>query len=149
MTNAPAFATTLQKSNLWLEELTRELHLLDHQEAYQALRATLHALRDRLGPDEAAHLGAQLPMLIRGLYYEGWRPSATPLRIRDLQEFYALVREKGGDVMVLRDTPRIVSGVIRVMAQHITPGEWDQVRGVLPGDLAALLATATSGFEMT
>jgi uncharacterized protein (DUF2267 family) len=30
----------------------------------------LHALRDRLTVEEASDLAAQLPMLIRGLYYE-------------------------------------------------------------------------------
>ena len=48
-------------------------HTDDRHLAYVALRATLHALRDRLGPENAVHLAAQLPMLLRGLYYEGWR----------------------------------------------------------------------------
>jgi uncharacterized protein (DUF2267 family) len=33
----------------------------------------LHALRDRLPPEIAVHLSAQLPMLVRGIYYEGWK----------------------------------------------------------------------------
>ena len=139
MTTTPVFATTLEKSNVWLDELTEELHLVDHQEAYQALRATLHALRDRLAPDEAAHLGAQLPMLIRGMYYDGWKPSATPLLVRNVQDFYALVREYGGNVEVLRDTPRVVTGVFKVLGRHVTGGELDQIRGVLPREIGDLL----------
>ena len=134
--------TTLQKSNHWLEELTQDLHLRDHEEAYQALRATLHVLRDRLGSDQAAHLGAQLPMLIRGLYYEGWKPAATPVLIRNLPAFYDAVRATGGDVEVLRDTPRVVGGVLALLGRHVTPGELAKIAAVLPEELATLFQGA-------
>ena len=60
----------------WIDDLMRRLGWHDRQRVYLALLATLHALRDCLGRDEAVYLGAQLPALLRGLYYEGWRPSA-------------------------------------------------------------------------
>jgi len=60
------FGTTLQKTNLLLKQLGDTLHWDDHHKAYHGLRAVLHALRDRLPVPEAAHLGAQLPMLVRG-----------------------------------------------------------------------------------
>jgi uncharacterized protein (DUF2267 family) len=53
----------------------------------------LHVLRDRLPVPEAAHLGAQLPMLVRGFYYDNWKPTATPTKIKTPQEFYDAVRE--------------------------------------------------------
>lgn len=68
------FGNTLQKTHLWLDDLMAELGWQDRHKAYLALRAVLHTLRDRLTVEEAAHLGAQLPMLIRGFYYEGWDP---------------------------------------------------------------------------
>ena len=71
-TGLPIFDETVQLSNLWLNDLMDELSWKDKKRAYRILRATLHALRDRLTPHEAVHLGAQLPMLIRGLYYENW-----------------------------------------------------------------------------
>jgi uncharacterized protein (DUF2267 family) len=66
-TGLPIFDETVQLSNVWLNELMDELDWDDKKRAYRVLRATLHALRDRLTPHEAAHLGAQLPMLIRSL----------------------------------------------------------------------------------
>lgn len=70
------FDRTLQKTNLWLGDVMAELDTEDRHQAYSALRATLHALRDRLTVDEAAQLAAQLPLLVRGIYYENWRPAA-------------------------------------------------------------------------
>ena len=77
-TGLPVFDTTVQETNLWLKAVMDGLHTDDRHLAYLALRATLHALRDRLGPENAVHLAAQLPMLVRGLYYEGWRLAASP-----------------------------------------------------------------------
>ena len=40
----------------------------DHRSAYRALRSVLHVLRNRLTPEQAVHLGAQLPLLVRGIF---------------------------------------------------------------------------------
>ena len=69
------FDTTTQKTQVWLNDLMSQLDWEDKpQKAYMALRTVLHALRDRLMVEEAVQLGAQLPMLIRGFYYDGWTP---------------------------------------------------------------------------
>ena len=49
----------------------------DRRSAYRALRSVLHVLRDRLTPEQAVHLGAQLPLLVRGIFYDGWRIAAN------------------------------------------------------------------------
>ena len=61
----------LQQTNLWLKDLMERLGTGDRKLAYNVLKATLHALRDRIGPENAIHLGAQLPILVRGIYYDG------------------------------------------------------------------------------
>lgn len=66
-TGLAVFDETLQLSNTWLNELMEGLSWADEQRAYRTLRATLHALRDRLMAHEAVLLGAQLPMLVRGI----------------------------------------------------------------------------------
>ena len=79
-TGLDVFDKTVQESNLWLKDLMERLGTYDRHHAYSTLRAVLHGLRDRIGPESAAHLGAQLPMLLRGLYYEGWDPRASRAR---------------------------------------------------------------------
>ena len=93
-TGLDVFDRTLQITNIWLKELMEKLGTEDRHRAYLALRATLHALRDRLPVVEAADLAAQLPMLVRGFYYEGYRPADKPLKERHKEEFLAHVRDQ-------------------------------------------------------
>jgi uncharacterized protein (DUF2267 family) len=102
-----------------------------------ALRAVLHALRDRLPLHEAVHLGAQLPMLVRGFYYEGWKPSATPVKIRTLQEFYELVRQ---NFTADRDVNpmRLTEAVMALLSANISAGELEKLRAIFPEELRVL-----------
>jgi len=70
-TQVAALDHTIQETNTWLKKARGRDHLGDRPHAYNALRAVLHVLRDRLTPEQAVHLGAQLPTLVRGIYYEG------------------------------------------------------------------------------
>ncbi len=85
--HVPAIDHTVQETNIWLKGIAKQLHFADEHHAYSALRAVLHALRDRLTPESAVHLGAQLPMLVRGIYYEGWHIAGKPTNDRSTQEF--------------------------------------------------------------
>jgi uncharacterized protein (DUF2267 family) len=128
------FETTLQKTNIWLREISDFLHWNDHQKAYHGLRAVLHTLRDRLPVPEAAHLGAQLPMLVRGIYYEDWRPMATPVKVKTTQEFYDAV--KGHFKADQNVNPmRVTTAVMEVLAANLSPGELTKLRGIMPPHL--------------
>ena len=136
-TGLEVFDTTLQKTHTWLNEITDELHWEDRFRGYKALRAGLHALRDRLTVEEAAHLGAQLPMLIRGLYYEGWTPAGKPSKTRSKDEFLAPIREQfRGDPEV--DPERVARAIFRVLAKRVTEGEIQDVKSMFPKELAEL-----------
>lgn len=87
--------SAVAKTNDWLEELAADLGSDSHR-SYQALRSVLHALRDRLTVGEATDLAAQLPLVVRGIYYEGWNPSQTPTRERDLESFLQRIADNTG-----------------------------------------------------
>jgi uncharacterized protein (DUF2267 family) len=137
-TGLDVFDTTLHKTNAWLNELRTELLTEDRHLAYLALRATLHALRDRLPTAEVAHLGAQLPMLIRGLYYEGWNPKSRPLKLRRKEEFLARIAEELQRVDDAVDPELLAEAVFAVLARRITEGEIEDVKGILPSAIREL-----------
>lgn len=132
-----AFDTTLHRTHEWLHDLMEDLDLDDRQDAYVLLRAVLHALRDHLTIDGCAHLAAQLPMLVRGFYYEGWHPADKPLRYRDQEEFR---RQVAAEAPRIQDT-RIDEGieaVLRVLSEKVTGGEVDKIKNALPKQLREL-----------
>lgn len=136
MTIPASIAHSVQKTQEWLKELRDNADLQDEEEALGVLRAVLHQLRDRLTPDEAVDLGGQLPILIRGLYFESWRPSRTPERIRSRQEFLDEITMK---LLPRRSAPeRAVQDVFALVAHHCDPGEISQVIDQLPADIKAL-----------
>jgi uncharacterized protein (DUF2267 family) len=140
-TGLEVFDTTLQKTNSWLHDLMQALGWLDRHRAYTALRATLHALRDRLSVEEVAQLGAQLPMLIRGFYYEGWDPTGKPLRIRQKEQFLARIElELRGDERFddLVPVERIARAVFMLLAQRISAGEIEDIKHVMPAEIREL-----------
>jgi uncharacterized protein (DUF2267 family) len=137
MTGVESFDATLQKTHIWLNEVMDELHWNDRYKAYGALRVTLHLLRDRLSVEEAAHLGAQLPMLIRGFYYEGWTPTGKPGKERHKEELLAPIREHFRNDPDI-DPELVARAVFRVLAKQVTAGEIGDVKSMLPKDLRAL-----------
>ncbi len=136
-TGLPVFDATVQETNLWLKSVMEKMHTNDRQRAYLALRATLHALRDRIGPEPAVHLAAQLPMLVRGLYYEGWRLAASQSRERHQDEFFDHVRgEWPKDAGI--DVNLAVRAVFATLDEKLDPGEVAKVMKTLPAELEAL-----------
>ncbi|MEX2431598.1 MAG: DUF2267 domain-containing protein [Dehalococcoidia bacterium] len=133
-----ALDTTFQKTNIWLQDLMQEMGVEDRQHAYSALSAVLHALRDNLTVDETAQLGAQLPMLITGMYYQGWKPAGKPVRERMLDEFLQRVDAELRNRSVVIDAHNATESVFRVLSKRVTEGEIDDVVGILPSELKQL-----------
>ena len=136
-TGLAQFDSTLQTTNTWLKELMDKMGWEDRHRAYHALRAVLHALRDRLTVDEVITLGAQLPMLVRGFYYEGWHAGDKPLKERRKEAFLAHIAESFRDNPDI-DPEEVARAVFQVLAEHLTSGEIEGVKHCLPTDLRSL-----------
>jgi uncharacterized protein (DUF2267 family) len=119
-TGLEVFDTTVQRTNIWLKDLM-EVTGGDRHRAYQALQAVLHALRDRLTVEEAAEFGAQLPMLIRGIYYEGWTPTGKPVKERHREEFLKHIQQQfkgNGEI-----NPEILAQAVFSLLRSVSPAE--------------------------
>jgi uncharacterized protein (DUF2267 family) len=130
------FEHTIEITHVWLQDLMDRLGWTDRRRAYIALRAVLHALRDRLGVNEAAHLSAQLPMLVRGFYYEGYHPASKPVASRHKSEFLAHIADQCSDEAL--NDGRVTRAVLQVLSKHMTAGEVTKVKAALPPDIRAL-----------
>lgn len=137
MSGHPSFDHTIQEANIWLKAVAVELHFEDRRHAYSALRAAIHALRDRLQAHSAVHFGAQLPMVIRGLYYEGWRLTDKPTDAHTVDGFCAIVAKELPPKFPL-DPLTLIRGVFRVVFEQLDPGESAKVIDQLPVALRSL-----------
>jgi uncharacterized protein (DUF2267 family) len=137
-TTVRGIEATVHKTHEWLAELSSEVGWKDRHKAYSALRAVLHALRDRLPINQAAALGAQLPVLVRGVYYDGWRPSDVPLRVRHKEDFIDLVREELDRNQAITDEPeRVVRAVLGLLCRH-NEAEMRKIASSFPRELQVI-----------
>jgi uncharacterized protein (DUF2267 family) len=122
-----------QTTHIWVKEAAEELNWRDERRAFLALRAVLHALRDRLTIEEAVHLGAQLPTLVRGSYYDGWRPKKHPVRDSTKYAFLGEIQAafaKTHDPHV--DSVHIARAIFRLLNKKVSSGEITDVLSTLP-----------------
>src|SRR5919109_60703 len=133
--------TTVQKTHEWIARIAESMHM-EKRDAWKSLRAVLQTMRDRLPVDLAVHFGAQLPMLVRGLYYEGWEPSKVPIKM-SRQEFLDAVRAKIVADRVI-DPAETVQNVLAVIASHVGDGELQKVMHSFPHDIQSLFPAIAS-----
>ncbi|WP_055046740.1 DUF2267 domain-containing protein [Devosia sp. A16] len=133
----PVLDAAAHQAEIWIDEVDQAARCDDRHHAYRLLRATLHALRDWVGADQAADLGAQLPVLVRGIYYEGWNPSGTPRHPHGKDDFVAAVQTHFR-ADPLRNPDLEIGAVFSVLNQHVSPGQLNQMRNGLQKPLRAL-----------
>lgn len=148
------FDSSIQRTDEWLDDVMKELNIKNRRNAYRVLKATLQALRDRLTPQEALDLASQLPLLIRGSFFEGWDIPNVPLKISSKEEFLALIEEKlqpTGLDLGIWDTSElglefeseiegielefIARGIFSILDRKISKGEIEDIKSNLPQDI--------------
>ncbi len=124
------FEKTLQTTNLWLKDIMEEMGP-NKQRAYHALAAVLHALRDRMTPETAAHFSAQLPMLVRGIFFDQWHPSKHGKPMRSREEFVEHVAQGLTNIGSI-NVEDAIRAVFRAIDHYIDPNEVEKVKNTLP-----------------
>ncbi len=139
-THVTALNHTLEETHAWLEALRERGPFENEQQAYSHLRAVLHAVRDRLTVEEAVHFAAELPMLARGFYYEGWRPALAPNEDRKtVEDFLDAVRESLGDQHTPdHDLGESATAVLGLLTDRLSEGQIRHVRDQMPEDMKAI-----------
>ena len=135
-TGLDVFDRTLQTTHTWLNEINEDIGP-DRLVAWRVLGAVIRALRDRLPLDLAAHFGAELPLLVRGTYYDQWHPAGQPEKYRTLYEFLHTIGRNLGAIRPVdpRDAAR---AVFAVLSRHMNEGQIQKVRKAMPEDVRAL-----------
>jgi uncharacterized protein (DUF2267 family) len=135
-TGLQVFDRTLQITNIWLNEISDVLGP-DRKMSWAVLGAVLRTLRDRLPTNVAAHLGAELPLLVRGAYYDHYQPARQPTDLRTGDQFLNEVDQQlaGQRPVNLNDAVR---AVFAVLDRHLPPTACEKVRLTLPQDIRRL-----------
>lgn len=132
------FDNTIQRTNEVLKEIEAAFGWEKRRnQSYAALRAVLHALRNRLTVQETVQLGAQLPMLIRGMYYEGWNPAKVPEKLNK-EEFLQEIRQEF-PFSIEGNIEGVIGVVLTALSKHISFGEAEDIVSVLPKDIAKVI----------
>jgi uncharacterized protein (DUF2267 family) len=148
MTGTRVFDRSLHKTNSWLKEVMKGMKWDNRERSLSALRATLHALRDTMFLEEVVQLGAELPIILRGVYYEGWNPHQKQIRLKSVEDFHGLVllhlgpgRQKFGK----EDIRQFSRVCLEVLTNRVSRGEMKEVQGLLPRKLASLIPLESEG----
>ncbi|GAA4293448.1 uncharacterized protein (DUF2267 family) [Actinomadura luteofluorescens] len=130
---------SIDTTNRWIADVAAAFGTEDRRFAYRALRAWMHTLRDRLTVEAAANLAAQLPELLRGVYYDGWSPGHVPRKydLREVTVHFAEQARIGRD-----DVPKTAAIVTGVVSAKMAPGGVDQALWKLPEELRGLFRPA-------
>ena len=129
-----AIERSVHKTNEWLSDLAAELGIEDKEDAWRILKVYLQMLRDQLTIDEAAQFAAQLTLVLRGAFYEGYDPGRQD-KLRDRDEFLARFAERAA----VTYAARAVEAATSVVRRHITAGEMDDVLSQLPSEVRGVL----------
>jgi uncharacterized protein (DUF2267 family) len=122
---------SVQKIHEWLDDICERGGWQDRKRGLAALRAALHELRDHLPLQECAHLSAELPLFVRGLFFENWQPEIHPPKERRQEDFLKAVEERLGPWGDM-DGERTARAVFQTLANKIDPEFIEKIRDVLP-----------------
>ena len=126
----------MHTAHTWINDVAKEFDTDDREFAYRVLRAWLHTLRDRLTVEASAHFAAQLPDLIRGVFYAGWNPNAVPEKYD--ADAYTLRFAKEANI-ALNDVGKAAAATTTAALHHLPAAQMDKALDQLPVEIRTLL----------
>jgi uncharacterized protein (DUF2267 family) len=135
-TGLEVFDKTLHTTNQWLDEISAEIGP-DRHLAWHVLGAVLRCIRDEMLVDQSAHLAAQLPLLVRGTYFDQYRPASQPVSARSQEQFIARIQEELAGSRPINPIAG-ATAVMRTLNRHLTEGQIRKARDALPKGVRAL-----------
>lgn len=130
--------------NLFLRQVAQELGEPDNMDhAARVTVGVLHALRVNISVEESMHLISQLPLILKGVYVDGWNISREMSQSNSLEEFLDDVRMQvlptsERDFGDNEQASKNVRAVLRVMRNYVSEGEMRHIKQQLPKPIAAL-----------
>ncbi|MGZ5279268.1 MAG: DUF2267 domain-containing protein [Pseudobdellovibrionaceae bacterium] len=125
----------VHKLNGWLLELMKAMNWDSRERALSAYRATLHTVRDLLPDNNVVHFGAQLPLILKGIFYDGWTLKTRPIyQVHTASQFYDLVRFELGSANLKFDNETIrqfTKAIFQTMTKHMGEKEMRKVKALL------------------
>ncbi|MET8911980.1 DUF2267 domain-containing protein [Micromonospora sp. NPDC004551] len=134
-----AFESSLDKTNVMLKEIESAYGWPKEQrnQSYAAMRTVLHLLRDRMPVGQSVEFAQQLPVLLRGVYFDGWQPENVPIKLN--RDDFLYEARQGFPYDVEGGTERVVQVVLDTLRKHVTQGEWEDVKSAMPRDLVQMI----------
>jgi uncharacterized protein (DUF2267 family) len=133
-----------EEANSFFKEVAQELQIPEDTElAARVTTAVFHTLRERITVEESMHLISNLPMILKGIYVDGWKIMKHVYNADTLEEFLNEVRQHAprtgdhdfGGKQMAKDT---VKAVISVLRRYLDEGEIRHIQEQLPEGVAAL-----------
>jgi uncharacterized protein (DUF2267 family) len=131
---------SVDEMDAWLDGVMQTLQTDNRQRAYQALEGTLPALRERLSSETASTFGRQMPVLIRGLFFNDPDTPDADHDHSELERFFATVRAPFSANLRI-DAHAIAAAVFDVLDEQFSAEETAKIRAELPADLQRLWQT--------
>lgn len=135
-TRVSALDHAMHIAHTWVNAVAKEFDTDDREFAYAVLRAWLHTLRDRLTVEASAHFAAQLPDLIRGVFYAGWDPSAVPMKYNAEAYTVRFAREAN---ISLQDVGKTAPVITAALLHFLPPAQMHKALYQLPSEIQVLL----------
>jgi uncharacterized protein (DUF2267 family) len=140
-TKVSSLDRSIQSSIEWLNDIKEELKWKDDERVYAATKVTLQTLRDRMIVDETFELAAQMPLLLKGIYFDGYDPSGKPLTIRSREELFDEIQDRFDKAEGLSGEI-ITRAVLKVLYKRAGEGEMDDIKENMPADIQGLFIAA-------